>query len=306
MTNSIPQETTGTPGVFDKIRQVMELVGWIPKNGRNTFHKYDYVTESDLTDALRPIMAKIGLVMLCSQGEREDVQTKDGKGWLTRILHTFTFVDTGDASSFEITVWGDGYDSLDKCTYKAFTGATKYALMKTFQVSTGNDPERDNGHGDSSDVAVAVSPRNLPASAEAKRELTELYVATKELIDDAQRTAIERIVENGTVGAVEKTMKFLNDRKRLFESAGNKVESSQETAAETKTVKVEAPEVDDPAVKDAADEALAVEAGLGLADGAIFSILEDQGLQGYPTTVEDWNTYESTLRELGEKETVPA
>ena len=34
-------------------------------------------------------------------------------------------------------------DTGDKWVYKAITGAVKYIFMKTFQISTGDDPEKD-------------------------------------------------------------------------------------------------------------------------------------------------------------------
>jgi hypothetical protein len=38
---------------------------------------------------------------------------------------------------------GEGQDAGDKGPYKAMTGAQKYALMKTFMIPTGDDPEAD-------------------------------------------------------------------------------------------------------------------------------------------------------------------
>ena len=38
---------------------------------------------------------------------------------------------------------GAGDDGADKGLYKAYTGAVKYFLMKTFLIPTGDDPEAD-------------------------------------------------------------------------------------------------------------------------------------------------------------------
>lgn len=52
-----------------------------------------------------------------------------------------------EAQQLETTEWqfwaGYGDDAGDKGIYKALTGAVKYALMKQFLVSTGDDPEGD-------------------------------------------------------------------------------------------------------------------------------------------------------------------
>lgn len=141
-------ETQGTevvPGVYAKINEVMAHVGRIKKTGRNDFHGYDYVEESEIVDQIRPLMADAGLVCIPSQGDRQEVvvETNSGETTIVKILHTFRFVDADDGSEVAISVWGEGQDKMDKGSYKAFTGAQKYALLKTFQISTGDDPERD-------------------------------------------------------------------------------------------------------------------------------------------------------------------
>ncbi len=53
----------------------------------------------------------------------------------------------------------------DKGTYKAITGATKYALMKTFLLETGDDPEvasdHDRGHVHQPEQAKPDKPKGL-------------------------------------------------------------------------------------------------------------------------------------------------
>ena len=46
------------------IAAVLAEVHRVPKNGRNDFHKYDYVTESDLVDHLREKLAEQDLTAL--------------------------------------------------------------------------------------------------------------------------------------------------------------------------------------------------------------------------------------------------
>lgn len=137
------------PGVYAKIAEVMGQVDRIPKTGRNEFHNYSYVEEAEIVERIRPLMAKAGLVCIPSQGERTavEVETKSGSTFITCIRHTFRIVDTEDASEVRIYVWGEGQDTMDKGSYKAFTGAQKYCLLKLFQISTGDDPERDGSQG---------------------------------------------------------------------------------------------------------------------------------------------------------------
>jgi hypothetical protein len=126
--------------IYAKLAEVLGEVHRVPKNGRNDFHKYDYVTESDLADHIRPLLAKNGLALMFGAEEIMDMGT-DQKG--NRLLAVKCSITLGDSDGNEIreTIWGMGMDKGDKGVYKAMTGAMKYWLYKTFLVSTGDDPE---------------------------------------------------------------------------------------------------------------------------------------------------------------------
>lgn len=132
-------------GIWKKLAAVMGKVDRIPKNGRNTFHNYDYATEADITEAVRGIMAAEGIAFMPSvvsweRGER------DAKGnALTRVQMEFTLADTESGETIVSTFWGEGQDNMDKGFYKAYTGAVKYFLLKTLLIPTGDDPEEAGG-----------------------------------------------------------------------------------------------------------------------------------------------------------------
>jgi hypothetical protein len=134
-------------GLYAKVAYVMGQVQHVPKNGYNAHFKYEYVREIDLTEHLRPLLAEIGLVVFPSATDRMQI-VGEGKNQVTYVYHHFKFVDaeTGDAEV--VGVWGAGQDGQDKGPYKALTGAEKYALMKTFMVPTGDDPEATDGGGE--------------------------------------------------------------------------------------------------------------------------------------------------------------
>lgn len=122
-----------------KKAKVAYEVGRVPKNGRNNFHKYEYVTESDLTDHIRKLMFKNNLAITLSVNEWEKDQNN-----LKRVYMEITLTDC-ETGFFEETTWiGEGQDNGDKGFYKAYTGVLKYYLMKTFLVPSGDDPEQDN------------------------------------------------------------------------------------------------------------------------------------------------------------------
>ncbi len=130
--------------------QVIGAMNRVPKNGRNSFHKYDYATESDIMDAVRASLSEVGVSIFPSVGEVEvsAADPNDRGGPVTTVELLVTFVhESGEAMT---TRWyGQGQDKTDKGYYKAYTGAMKYCLLKTFLMSTGDDPEATDGEGQS-------------------------------------------------------------------------------------------------------------------------------------------------------------
>jgi len=142
--------------LYAKLAEVVTEVGRVPKKGRNDFHKYDYVREEDLLEAIRGALAKRQIALLPS------APTVVRDGTLTTVHMTFTFAD-GESGETHTVEWaGTGEDKGDKGLYKAYTGALKYFLMKTFLIPTGDDPEDDKA---ASPPARPAVKRPAPPSA---------------------------------------------------------------------------------------------------------------------------------------------
>ncbi|MDE3095785.1 MAG: ERF family protein [Chloroflexota bacterium] len=124
-------------GLAAKLAKLLGEIQRVPKNGYNSFHKYQYATESDLTDHVRPLLAKAGVIIMPS------VLSYEREGEIGRLTMKFTFIDAESGETFETVGIGEGQDKGDKCAYKCMTGAVKYMLMKTFLIATGDDPEQD-------------------------------------------------------------------------------------------------------------------------------------------------------------------
>ena len=134
--------------LYAKLAEVMAEIGYVQKRGRNKFHGYDYVTEADLVDAVREKLAKRNVVVIPSVtaiDERPVTSDKGKHSTITTVRVAFTFCD-GDSGEMHRAEWaGAGDDPADKGLYKAYTGAVKYFLMKSFLIPTGDDPEADEG-----------------------------------------------------------------------------------------------------------------------------------------------------------------
>lgn len=124
--------------IYAKIADVMGKVSRVKKSGYNSFHKYEYVTESDLTESIRSILLESGLAFFSS------VLEESREGEFTKVKMEFTLADTETGEVLKSVYFGEGQDKGDKGLYKAYTGAVKYFLMKTFLIPTGDDPEGDS------------------------------------------------------------------------------------------------------------------------------------------------------------------
>jgi hypothetical protein len=129
-----------------KLAEVMAEVERVPKNGHNTNHGYDFVTEADITQAVRRAMSSRKLMMVPTVEKTSfgDLPTKAGGNLkLCTMSVRFDVMDGESGELLSVTVVGQGSDSGDKSAYKAMTGATKYALLKLFLIPTGDDPENE-------------------------------------------------------------------------------------------------------------------------------------------------------------------
>lgn len=152
--------------VGQKIIRIMEEVGgYIQKKGKNEFHKYKYVMEADVMDLVGKACLKHGLVIV-PRTIRTKMEKMEALGsakpfLLTTVKVVYDFIDTDTGSSLSVEMEGQGADNQDKGIYKAITGATKYALMKTLLLSSGDDPEQETGHTGITPHSDALAPNTL-------------------------------------------------------------------------------------------------------------------------------------------------
>jgi hypothetical protein len=122
----------------------------MPKTGHNRQQGYDYVTDADVLAAVREKLAvrHVAFVAEVCGATFESIGETSNKApkMLAQVRMTFTFIDGDSGESIQREFAGAGMDfGGEKGLYKAITGATKYFLMKTFLMPTGDDPESDHG-----------------------------------------------------------------------------------------------------------------------------------------------------------------
>lgn len=143
--------------IFQRMAAISVEMSTVGKNltvgeGRN---KYKAVSERDIIDTVKPLEAKYGVYSYPSSRRvlesnlLESEVTYDGRTtkkttFMTRIETTYRFVNVDKPEEFiEIVSFAEGIDPQDKGSGKAMTYADKYALMKAYKISTGDDPDQE-------------------------------------------------------------------------------------------------------------------------------------------------------------------
>lgn len=146
-------------GIAQKILNIMGKIQPVVKDGWNNFQKYKYVMEGDILELIRPLLIEERLVIIPSVVSIKDLprerttrtDPKSGviteeptKQLITEVGVDYLIIDLDSGEQITTRWYGYGGDTGDKGIYKAYTGANKYCLMKTFGINTLDDAEKDD------------------------------------------------------------------------------------------------------------------------------------------------------------------
>lgn len=134
------------PKIYAAMNQVMRGIGAVGKDQKNQQQGFMFRGIDQVYNALHRLMAEAGVFSTSSvlSDERQERTTpKGGILAFTRVKIKYTF-HALDGSTVETEVIGEGMDSGDKSTNKAFAIAHKYALLQAFMVPTEQiDPDQE-------------------------------------------------------------------------------------------------------------------------------------------------------------------
>ena len=123
--------------IHQKFLRVMKNVSYIQKEKKPGM-RYSIVSHDQVTDLIRPELVEVGIVYYPT--ELKVTQTLNR----TEVLLTVAFVNADNPDDFILVPsLGYGIDDQDKGPGKAISYAVKYALLKAFGLSTGDDPDND-------------------------------------------------------------------------------------------------------------------------------------------------------------------
>lgn len=169
--------------IFERLSLITSELQTIAKNlevsmGKNG--KYKAVGEADVLRAVKPLEAKYRVYSypfsrtIIESGTLESVgydgQVK--KQLFERIEVVYRFVNMDKPEEYiDITSYGDGIDNGDKSVGKAMTYADKYALLKAYKITTGEDPDQE-----ASEELKGVETKKEPLSDEVLKKCQELNI----------------------------------------------------------------------------------------------------------------------------------
>ena len=144
--------------IYEKLSLITKEMAVVEKNLEvkvNQSSGYKAVSERDILDNVKPLEEKYRVYSypvdrkivdsdtLTKETEYGGKVTKSNQFYM-RLEITYRFVNVDKPEEFiEIKSYGDGIDSGDKSPGKAMTYGDKYALMKCYKISTGDDPDKE-------------------------------------------------------------------------------------------------------------------------------------------------------------------
>lgn len=127
-----------TKNIYQRVLAIMSELNYIQKGSQKVNGMYRFVSHDQVTAAIHPLLVQHGVVVVPTVVEH----TIEGQRSTVKIKVEFVNVDE-PIDRFEIVSYGQGIDSGDKGIGKAYSYAYKYALLKTFALETGDDPDND-------------------------------------------------------------------------------------------------------------------------------------------------------------------
>jgi hypothetical protein len=203
-TSGAAPETAVQLNLRQKLAEVRRRIGYVQKKGHNERSNYSYVSAADIAGPVGDILAELGVVVIPSL---EEISYEPASGRreatpMARVIMAYTFADVDSGEEVVATAAGQGLDAGDKAPYKAMTGALKYALLQTFLLATGDDPEDErvdahfkkpsSGHTINAEQVRDLEKRIEDTGTDLQRVLAYYKVASlNEMTEFAYRVAVK-------------------------------------------------------------------------------------------------------------------
>ena len=214
--------------IFQRMANATNEIQTVAKNLSVQVSKtntYKAVGERDILDAVKPIEFKHGIYSYpikrtILNNEVIESETQYGlKKQIHYLIETvYRFVNVDDTGDYIETIsYSDGIDSGDKAMGKAMTYGDKYALMKAYKISTGEDPDQE----------PSTEIKEVKATQKQIQTLKKYYVG-ENLIKLLNSNKIATIDELSKDKASELISKIVNNKKIQTEAYNEAINGKHE------------------------------------------------------------------------------
>ena len=216
--------------IYEKMMLITEEMGVIEKNLKvqvSQTNSYKAVSERDILDNVKPLEKKYRVYsypvdrkiaeneILTKETEYNGKVTRTNTFYM-RLEITYRFVNIDKPEEYiDIKTYGDGLDTGDKAPGKAMTYGDKYALMKGYKISTGDDPDKD--------ASVETSYKKVEPKEDNKLILISEF---NNLVDETNQD-LEQILKYYQVSSnremtVAQLQSAINEMKRIKKERSDK------------------------------------------------------------------------------------
>lgn len=181
--------------LYQRIVEIRKKVDYIQKTKSVSTGggSYKAVTHDDVTGILREHMNTFGIVCVPALiASKANDRVGDSKQFRYDATYSFDFVNADKPEEkLTISIEAHAMDNADKAPGKALSYAKKYALLKLFEIETGEDEE--SRYGQEFDVTAYT---DLIKSSSSMDDLKTNYANAFGAANDAKdKTAVKLIVK---------------------------------------------------------------------------------------------------------------
>lgn len=182
-------------GALLAIETEMSQVG-IGKDRTNQAQKFKFRGIDDVLNALAPLWAKNGVLVVPQLLSREQTERKSKEGGTlfdVVVKMRYDFVAVADGSYLTVEMPGEAMDSGDKATNKAISTAYKYAVIQLLSIPIEGSPEERDA--DFTTHEVAGEPRPARERPQAERKQSDRPVTQPKLRETAEPETLPDAIE---------------------------------------------------------------------------------------------------------------
>ena len=165
------EQTTPALSLAAKMSKVSAHCAYVQKDKRNEFHRYSYASAAAILEKVNEALAEHRICATVNPTIESSVEVTTARGGIERVVTVRAEITLHDGDSDQTLTTsglGSGQDAGDKAVMKAQTAALKYAWLGCLSISTGDDPEGDDG----TDKAHAPAPAPRPAQQRPAAQAT--------------------------------------------------------------------------------------------------------------------------------------